>query len=84
MEEIGFGLAQRDKRNAGNMGVGGSEGRKAERLERKQDAWMGSWREGRMDEMDEWEGGVRRDKWRDDTGELRTDTGRNYHFVRDS
>lgn len=26
VEEIGFGLAQRDKRNTGNMGVGGSEG----------------------------------------------------------
>lgn len=43
VEEIGFGLAQWDKRNEGSMGAGGHEGGKAERLERKEEARMGSW-----------------------------------------
>lgn len=61
MEEIGFGPAQWDKRNGGSMEVGGHEGGKAERLERKEEARMGSW--VLTNEMDEWEGGIRREKW---------------------
>lgn len=38
VEEIGFGLAQWDKRNGGSVGVGGREGGKAERLEWKEEA----------------------------------------------
>lgn len=60
VEEIGFGLVRWDKRNGGSMGAGGRESGKAERLEWKEEAWVGG-REWTK-EMEEWEGGKRREK----------------------
>ncbi len=53
VEEIGFGLAQKDKSNEGKEAVGGSEGG-------RQRCWRGGRTEGRWHGVGRRDGGIRR------------------------